>query len=85
MVKIVTVCATCILFALICVIVGQYIKLGKLNKQNSELNSELANMKAYRVELESGIATRKSSTYLELQAREQLGMIKEGETIYIYQ
>ena len=85
MVKIVTVCATCLLVVLVCVIIGQYIKLGKLNNQNDQLNAELANMQAYRQQLEAGIATRKSSTYLELQAREQLGMIKEGETIYIYQ
>ena len=84
LVKIITVCATCLLVVLVCVIIGQYIKLGKLNKQNNELNSELANMQAYREQLESGIATRKSSTYLELQAREQLGMIKDGETLYIY-
>lgn len=84
-VKLVTVIATCFLVVLLGVIIGQYIKLGNLKKTNENLSSALANKEAYRRELNSSITARKSSTYIELQAREQLGLIKEGESLYIYE
>lgn len=83
-VKLITTIATCLLVVLVGVIIGQYVKLGRLNKQNQALASELASKQAYRQQLSEGITSRKSSAYLELQAREQLGLLKDGETLYIY-
>ena len=83
-VKLVTVCATCLLVVLVGVIVGQYIGLNNLNNKRNKLNAELSSMQTYEEELQSGINARKTDSYLELQARQELGMIKEGETVYIY-
>ncbi|MBO4569853.1 MAG: septum formation initiator family protein [Clostridia bacterium] len=83
-VKIVTVCATCLLVLLVGVIIGQYASLNNLNNQKNKLDAELSSMQTYEEELQSGISARKTDSYLELQARQELGMIKEGETVYIY-
>ncbi len=84
MLKIITVCATCVLVVMVGIILGQYIKLGSLNKQSNNLDAELASLNSQRQNLEQGIANRLTDAYIEEQAREQLGMIKEGETLYIY-
>lgn len=83
-VKIATICATCFLVIMLGIIIGQYIKLGNLKRQENELDTTLASMNEQRLSLEQGISNRMSYAYLEQQAREQLGMIKEGETLYIY-
>ncbi|MBQ7453320.1 MAG: septum formation initiator family protein [Clostridia bacterium] len=84
MVKLITVCATCLLVVLVAVIFGQQIALKNMASKQSELNAELASLENRRVSLENGIDTRISEDYIERQAREQLGMIKKGEIIYIY-
>jgi len=83
-IKLVTIIATSVMVILVCVIIGQYIQLAGLKKRSSDLTSQISNLTAYKQELTSGINTRKSSAYIEMQAREQLGMIKEGESLYIY-
>lgn len=83
-VKISTIVATCFLVIMVGIILGQYIKLGKINRQKNSLDAELASMNSQKQTLEQGINNRLSNSYLEQQAREQLGMIKEGETLYIY-
>ncbi len=83
-VKIATICATCFLVIMVGIILGQYIKLGSINRKESNLDAQLASMNSQRQSLEQGIENRLSYSYLEQQAREQLGMIKQGETLYIY-
>ena len=84
LVKLCTVAATCLLVLLLGIIIGQYVKLSKVNKQNQNLDAQIASLNNERGQLEQGIATRKSPAYIEKTARDQLGMLKDGEIIYIF-
>lgn len=85
MVKIVTVCASCLLILVIGIIIGQYVKLNNLKQQQRDLDAQIAALAAQRQSLEQGIQNRMTDAYLEGCAREQLGLIREGEILYIYQ
>ncbi|MBQ7579034.1 MAG: septum formation initiator family protein [Clostridia bacterium] len=85
MVKLITVCATCLLVVMIAVVFAQQIKIKNLARQEAKLNSELTQLQNKRTSLESGIENRTSDEYIEKQAREQLGLIGDNEIIYIYE
>ena len=83
MVKLITVACAVLLFALVCIIIYQYTKLGSLSSRLKELDRQIAENSITQEELEAGIARRSSDSYVEQQARENLGMLKQkGETIY---
>lgn len=83
-VGIVTVVATIVLVCMVSVVIGQCVQLNKLNNQSKLLETKIERLMATKTELESGIEYRSSDTYVEEQARENLGMIKDGEIIYIF-
>ncbi len=83
-VGIVTVVATIVLVCMVSVVIGQCVQLNKLNNQSKLLETRIEKLMATKTELESGIEYRSSDTYVEEQARENLGMIKDGEVIYIF-
>lgn len=85
LVKLITVCATCLLFCLVCVVIGQSIKLNNLKKQEKDLDAQISALAVQQQTLNEGIDYRGKNAYLEEQARERLGMIQEGEVLYIYQ
>ena len=64
--------------------ISLYAKAGVLASKNASLDKQIKNLSITRTELEQGIAIRKSDAYIEQQARETLGMIKENETLYIF-
>lgn len=83
-VKMITVFASVLLFALIGVVGYQYIKLGMLSKREDALDAKIGSLSVTQANLESGIDARSSDAYIEQQARESLGMIKsEGEVVYV--
>ena len=83
-VKIVTVFATIILFALVCVALYTHFKLNSLASKNSKLDAKINELSVTKASLQEGIETRTTDAYVEQQARENLGMIKsDGEVIYI--
>ncbi len=84
LVKLCTVAATCLLVVLLSVIIAQYVKLAKVNKQNQNLDAQIASLNNERGQLEQGIAKRKTPSYIEKTARDNLGMLKDGEIIYIF-
>ena len=84
LVKLCTVAATCLLVVLLSVIIAQYVKLAKVNKQNQNLDAQIASLNSERGQLEQGIAKRKTPSYIEKTARDNLGMLKDGEIIYIF-
>ncbi len=84
LVKLITVLATTLLFVLLCIVIYQYVRLGTLSKKDTELDRKIAELSVTEAELREGIKKRSSDSYIEQEARENLGMIEEnGETIYV--
>ena len=85
-VKIVTVFATIVLFALICVAFYTHIKLNSLSSKNALLDTKINKLSVTQTSLENGIESRSTDAYVEQQARENLGMIKsDGEVVYVFE
>lgn len=82
-VKTITIFATLLLFSLLTVIAFQYIELGRQKAEATSLQAKMDSLMRETEDLEEGIDYRLSPHYLESYAREQLGMIKEGEKLYI--
>lgn len=79
-----TTVATMLLVFIIGVVLVQSVQLNKLNEQARILDQNIDGLIASKANLESGIKERKSEEYIEQQARENLGMIKDGEIIFIF-
>lgn len=84
MVKLITVALTLFLIFLAVLAVSLYIKASTLASKNAALDKKINELSITQAQLEEGISIRKSDAYIEQQAREQLGKIKENETIYIF-
>lgn len=83
-VKLITVLASVLLFALVCIIGYQYIKIGTLSSKSAMLDTKINELSVTKASLESGIEARSTDAYVEQQARENLGMIRvDGEVVYI--
>ncbi len=82
-VKIICVCATILLFVLAVIITCQYVKIGRLSSQSAMLDRKINELSITKSKLEEGIEIRSSDAYVEQQARENLGMIKDGEDVII--
>lgn len=81
-VKLITACATLFVVILVSVIIGQYVKLHKLNKELSQLQADITAQTQKRYDLSSSIENRSTSIYLEEYVRDELGMIDEDETYF---
>ena len=85
-VKLITVFATILLFALICVALYTHIKLNSLSSKNALLDTKINQLSVTQANLKEGIETRSTDAYVEQQARENLGMIKsDGEVVYVFE
>ena len=49
------------------------------------LDANIEMLMATKTDLENGIAERNTAEYVEEQARENLGMIKDGELVYVFE
>lgn len=83
-VGIATVVATMVLVFIIGVVLVQSVQLNKLNEQSRLLDQNIDRLIASKTDLENGIKERNTEEYIEEQARENLGMIKDGEIIFIF-
>lgn len=83
-VRLVTILATLFLVIMTVLAISLYAKAGVLASKNASLDKQIENLSITRAELEQGIAIRKSDAYIEQQAREDLGMIRDNETLYIF-
>lgn len=81
-VKLITACATLFVVILVSVIIGQYVKLHKLNKELGQLQADITAQTQKRYDLSSSIENRSTSIYLEEYVRDELGMIDEDETYF---
>ena len=79
-----TVVATMLLVFIVGVVLVQSIQLTKLNKESRLLDLNIERLIASKTDLENGIKERNTEEYIEEQARENLGMIKDGEIIFIF-
>ncbi len=83
-VRLITILATLFLVIMTVLAISLYAKAGVLASKNASLDKQIENLSITRAELEQGIAIRKSDAYIEQQARENLGMIRDNETLYIF-
>jgi len=84
MVKLITAALTVVLVFVSVLAIGLYIKAGTLASKNAALDKKINEMSITKAELGEAIKNRQDDAYIEQQAREQLGMIKEGETIFVF-
>lgn len=75
--------STVITIVLVVTFVRQRIKIANLNKEYQLLQAEQENMKIQIDDLVKEIKEVNSLEYIEKKAREDLGMIKKDETIYV--
>ena len=80
--KKITVIASLILFSLVLIIVIQYIRLGNLKAEAKKLEETKANYEQQINDLNEGNAERGTRSYVEQYARDEMGLIREGETVY---
>lgn len=83
MVKLATIFATLLLIVLLGIVGYQYIKMNSLSKQNVALDTKISQLSVTKTRLEAGIEARSSDAYVEQQAHENLGMIKDDESVYV--
>ena len=78
--------AGCMVFFVAVVIfaVCSFVSLGKARRKNAEYDQMIASLKSEQTALEDNLDYMNSPEYLESKARDHLGMIKEGETLYIF-
>ena len=76
----------CVLSFLVVLAISVYsfVKLDGARKRNAESVQTISALQNKKDNLEDDIENMKSDDYLDEQAREKLGMIKDGETIYNY-
>lgn len=83
-VRLVTILATLVLVFVTVLSVSLYIKAGVLSSKNKSLDKQIESLSITQANLEKQIDIRNDEAYLEQKARENLGMIKENETVYIF-
>lgn len=78
--------AMCILsFAVVIVVaVYSFVKLNGVRRENANYNETILALEMKKNNLSNEISNMKTDEYLEEQARENFDMIKDGETLYIY-
>lgn len=84
-VKITTICLTILFVVLLFVIMFQYVYLHRLKAQAKALDESIAQKQQQIEDLLNGIANREDPTFAEDYAREEMGKIKDGEVIYVFQ
>ena len=80
-----TVVATVVLVCLVTVVIVQCVQLSNLKAQSNALSVSIERLSSSRANLEQGIEERNTEEYVEQQARDNLGLIKDGEIVYIFE
>lgn len=81
-VKIISVICAVVSFALVCVLIFQFVKIGNLQKKEEELTKHLNALEQQIVEYTNENNYIQSNEYLEDYAREVLGWGKENEMYF---
>lgn len=85
--KIERIVGICIFFFVITIIAAiiSFVRIGQLKRTNAEYDEFISKLEEKETLLESGIFDREQDDYLRDKARDRLGMIREGETLYLYE
>lgn len=81
-IKWITAAAAVLLFVLVVVIVVQYAQMGSLHAKKNNLEANLEKLYEQQATLDEAIENRSSIAFAEQFARENLGMIKDGDKIF---
>ena len=73
-----------LLVAVVVVAVYSFVALGKVREKNAKYDELIARLQAEQAALQEDIDYIGSPEYLEELAVNNLGMVKDGEKIYIY-
>lgn len=73
------------LVAVVIFSVCSFVALGKARRKNADYDKMIASLKQEQALLENNIEYFDSNEYLESKARDHLGMIKDGENLYIFE
>lgn len=81
-----TIIVSCMLFfvAIVGVAIVSFVSLGKARRENARYDELIASLKTEQSSLQRDIENVSSPEYLEEKARNELGMIKNGGTKYIF-
>lgn len=71
--------------AVIVFAISSFVVVGKARKKNASYDNMILSLKEQQTELNAGVRYRDSDAYIEEQARNYYGMIKQGETYYIFE
>lgn len=84
--KVEAIIAGCMLFfvAVVVLAICSFVSLGKARRKADDYDKMIASLKAEQSALEDSIDYMDSQEYLESKARDHLGMIKDGESLYIF-
>lgn len=66
-------------------LINQQVTIGKLTKVQNEKMQQIESIKRENAKLTKEVETANTDAYKEKMAREQLGLVKPGEVIYINQ
>ena len=70
--------------AVVILAVFSFVSLGKARRKAAKYDETIASLKQEQSSLENNLDYMNSPEYLESQARDHLGMIKDGENLYIF-
>lgn len=84
--KVERIIASCmlVLVAVIVLSVFSFVSLGKARRKEAKYDEMIASLKNEQTALENKLDYVNSNEYLESKARDHLGMIKDGETLYVF-
>lgn len=82
-IKLITVCATLVLCILVGVVIFQLTKIKNLENKAEAIDIKSSELSQKREDLKKNIATQSSDTFVEYYARDYLGMLKDGDIIFI--
>ena len=84
--KIEKIVASCILSFIVVVVIAFYsfVKLNAARRENARYDEFISALEITENNLKKNVDVMKTDEYLEEQARDNFGMIKDGETLYTY-
>ena len=78
-------CSIFVFVAVVILSVFSFVSLGKARRKQAKYDEMIAGLKQEQSALENNLGYMNSPEYLESQARDHLGMIKEDENLYIFE
>ena len=82
-VKLTTILVTTFVLCAVCIISYQCIKIGVLKAKSNKLDQMSIALTQQQKQLENNIKLQETGSYLEQQAREELGLAQPGDKIYV--